>query len=125
MKMAKILIVDDEQNIRNILCETLKKDEYEIFEASSGQEAIDILDSNAVDLMITDLVMPGKTGLDLIMEIKEKIPEINIIAISGGGGINGRFDYLPIAQLIGANNIIRKPFSMADIKKIVSDLLAA
>ena len=123
--MAKILIVDDEQNIRNILCETLKKDEYEIFEASSGQEAIDILDSNAVDLMITDLVMPGKTGLDLIMEIKEKIPEINIIAISGGGGINGRFDYLPIAQLIGANNIIRKPFSMADIKKIVSDLLAA
>lgn len=123
--MAKILIVDDEQNIRNILCETLKKDEYEIFEASSGQEAIELLDANSIDLMITDLVMPGKTGLDLIMEIKEKIPELNIVAISGGGGINGRFDYLPIAQLIGANNIIRKPFSMADIKKIVSDLLTA
>ena len=122
--MPKILIVDDEKNIRNILCESLKKDAHEIYEASSGQEALDILDESPVDLLITDLVMPGKTGLDLIMEIKEKIPELNIIAISGGGGINGRFDYLPIAQLIGANNIIRKPFSVAEIKKMVTELLA-
>lgn len=122
--MAKILVVDDEVNIRNILRDSLKKEEHEVFEASSGQEACDILDTQAIEVMITDLVMPGKTGLDLIMEIKEKIPELNIIAISGGGGINGRFDYLPIAQLIGANNIIRKPFSVAEIKKTVSDLLA-
>lgn len=122
--MAKILVVDDEQNIRNILCESLKREEHEVFEASSGQEATEILDGNAIELMITDLVMPGKTGLDLIMEIKDKLPELNIIAISGGGGINGRFDYLPIAQLIGANNIIRKPFSIADIKKTVTELLA-
>ena len=123
--MSKILIVDDEKNIRNILCESLKREAHDIYEASSGQEATDILDANPIDLMITDLVMPGKTGLDLIMEIKEKIPDLNIIAISGGGGINGRFDYLPIAQLIGANNIIRKPFSVADIKKMVSELLAS
>ncbi len=122
--MAKILVVDDEQNIRNILRESLKKEQHEIFEASSGQEASDILDKHAIEIMITDLVMPGKTGLDLIMEIKEKIPELSIIAISGGGGINGRFDYLPIAQLIGANNIIRKPFSIADIKQTVKELLA-
>ena len=122
--MSKILVVDDEKNIRNILCESLKKDAHELYEASSGQEALDLLDVNPVDLLITDLVMPGKTGLDLIMEIKEKIPDLNIIAISGGGGINGRFDYLPIAQLIGANNIIRKPFSVADIKKMVGELLA-
>lgn len=122
--MAKILVVDDEQNIRNILRESLKKEEHEVFEASSSQEACDILDANAIELMITDLVMPGKTGLDLIMEIKEKLPDLAIIAISGGGGINGRFDYLPIAQLIGANNIIKKPFSISDIKTTVSDLLA-
>lgn len=123
--MAKILIVDDEQNIRNILRESLKKEQHEVFEASSGQEASDILDKNAIELVITDLVMPGKTGLDLIMEIKEKIPDLNIIAISGGGGINGRFDYLPIAQLIGANNILKKPFSIADMRKTVSELLAS
>ena len=122
--MAKILVVDDEQNIRNILRESLKKENHEIFEASTGQEASDIIDANAVDLVITDLVMPGKTGLDLIMEIKEKVPDITIIAISGGGGINGRFDYLPIAQLIGADNIIKKPFSINDIKQSVSNLLA-
>lgn len=122
--MAKILVVDDEQNIRNILREMLKKEAHEVFEAGSGQEATEILDGNAIEILITDLVMPGKTGLDLIMEIKERMPKLNIIAISGGGGINGRFDYLPIAQLIGANNIIRKPFSMADIKKAVSELLA-
>ena len=122
--MAKILVVDDEQNIRNILRESLTKDQHEVIEASSGLEACEILDSNAVELVITDLVMPGKTGLDLIMEIKEKIPDLSIIAISGGGGINGRFDYLPIAQLIGANNIIKKPFSIAEIKQTVTELLA-
>lgn len=122
--MAKILVVDDEQNIRNILREALKKEAHEVFEAGSGQEATEILDGNAIEIMITDLVMPGKTGLDLIMEIKERMPKLNIIAISGGGGINGRFDYLPIAQLIGADNIIRKPFTMTDIKKTVSELLA-
>lgn len=122
--MAKILVVDDEQNIRNILRESLKRDEHEIFEAGTGQEATEILSSQAIELVITDLVMPGKTGLDLIMEIKEKHPDLTIIAISGGGGINGRFDYLPIAELIGANNIIKKPFSINEIKKSVSDLLA-
>lgn len=122
--MAKILVVDDEQNIRTILTESLKKESHELFEASTGQEACDILDVNDIELLITDLVMPGKTGLELIMEIKEKQPALHIIAISGGGGINGRFDYLPIAQLVGANNIIKKPFSISDIKKTVSDLLA-
>ena len=123
--MAKILIVDDEQNIRNILRESLKKDEHEIYEAGTGQEASDILNSNQIELLITDLVMPGKTGLDLIMEVKENYPDLTIIAISGGGGINGRFDYLPIAQLIGANNIIKKPFSINDIKQSVTNLLKA
>ena len=122
--MAKILIVDDEQNIRNIIRETLKKEKHEVFEASSGLDASTILESNNIELMITDLVMPGKTGLDLIMEVKERNPELSIIAISGGGGINGRFDYLPIAQLIGANNIIKKPFSISDIKQTVAELLA-
>ena len=60
----------------------------------------------------------------MLLEVKERFPALNIIAISGGGGINGRFDYLPIAQLIGANNIIRKPFSIADIKQTVTELLA-
>lgn len=122
--MAKILVVDDEQNIRNILRESLKHEDHDIFEASTGQEASEVLASQAIDLVITDLVMPGKTGLDLIMEIKELHPDLTIIAISGGGGINGRFDYLPIAQLIGANNIIKKPFSINEIKRSVSDLLA-
>jgi len=122
--MAKILVVDDEQNIRTILCDTLIKEQYEVFEASSGLEATDIIDKQSIDLIITDLVMPGKTGLDLIMEIREKHPDITIIAISGGGGINGRFDYLPIAQLIGANNILKKPFSISDIKTTVANLLA-
>lgn len=122
--MARILVVDDEQNIRNILCASLKKEEHEVYEASSGMDATSMLDERDFDLMITDLVMPEKSGIDLIMEIKEKQPDLTIIAISGGGGINGRFDYLPIAQLIGADNIIRKPFSVAEIKQTVHTLLS-
>ena len=67
--------------------------------------------------------MPEKSGLDLIMELRKINPDIKVIAISGGGGIHGRFDYLPIAKLIGAMKVIQKPFRVDEVKAAVNGLL--
>jgi len=67
--------------------------------------------------------MPEKSGLELIMDLAENYPDLPVIAISGGGGITGRFDYLPIAKLIGAKQIVNKPFKIDEIRKLVHDIL--
>lgn len=122
--MAKILVVDDEPAVRSLFKEMFSGSVHEFFEAENGLEAGDVIDSNHIDLLVTDLVMPDKSGLELIMDIVEKNPDLPIVAISGGGGITGRFDYLPIAQLIGAKRIINKPFKIDEVRGIVNELLA-
>lgn len=123
--MAKIMIVDDEDPVRAMLKEMLNMLDHEISEATNGREAIEKYCNQPVDLIITDLVMPDKSGIDLIMELKEEFPDVRVLAISGGGGITGRFDYLPIAQLLGADFILKKPFQMKELCNKVESLLVA
>lgn len=123
--MATIMVIDDEAPVRGVLRELLEQDGHKVLEACDGSEAIALIRQISVDLIITDLVMPNKSGIDVIMEIKNAMPALPIIALSGGGGIKtGRFDYLQIAKLIGANQIMSKPFAGADIRKQVNDMLA-
>ena len=121
--MAKILIVDDEDSVLMLLSEILSQDNHDITVAKTGAEGIEKYHTDNFELVITDLVMPEKTGLDLIMEIRKANPDIKVIAISGGGGIQGRFDYLPIAKLIGALEVVKKPFQISDVKDAVARLL--
>lgn len=122
--MARILIVDDEPNMRLLISSMLKSPNHELLTAENGDAAIALLAKERVDLVITDLVMPQKNGIDLIMELKQSSPDLKILAMSGGGGINGRFDYLPIAKLIGAENILRKPFKREELCAAVAVLVS-
>jgi CheY-like chemotaxis protein len=67
--------------------------------------------------------MPKMNGIDLVMALRRQYPALKIIAISGGGGITGRFDYLPVANLVGAARVIRKPFALAEMRTAVRELL--
>jgi len=122
--MQRVLIVDDEAQMRGLL-EDLLEDDYEISTASNGAEALQRLRQDGAELIITDLVMPTMNGIDLVMAVRKQFPTLKIIAISGGGGITGRFDYLPVANLVGASRVIRKPFTLADIRTAVREVLAA
>jgi len=113
--MNNILVVDDEPSILELIKEALN-DEYNVLTAESASDAFKIATDNTIDLIVSDLVMPDKNGIDMIMEFKKNEPDIKILAISGGGGITGRFDYLPIAKLIGAENTLKKPFTMSELK---------
>jgi len=120
--MARILIVDDEAEIR-VMLNNIFNDNYEIVEATNGVEAKKICDSTDVDLMITDIVMPEMHGVDLVLEIRRDHPDMPIIAMSGGGGVTGRFDYLKIVSLLGVEEVMQKPFEMSSLRKKVKELL--
>jgi len=120
--MKNILVVDDDTSVLVFIEQALNKT-YQIYTAETVFDAEQISRKNSIDLLITDLVMPEKNGIDMIMEFKKIHPEIHILAISGGGGITGRFDYLPIAKLVGAENTLKKPFTISELRDCVDDIL--
>jgi len=123
--MKKILVVDDEESIRVLIKEALENDEYEFVEANDGDAALKLVSNNKFDLVITDIVMPKKNGIDLIIGMSKVKSDTPIIAISGGGGITGRFEYLPIAKLVGAIYIIEKPFEISSLRETIELALAS
>ena len=121
--MAKILVVDDEEAVVGFMTEILSRDNHVVVSAGTGKEGFEKYLNEDFDLVITDLVMPEQSGIDMIIEMQKITPNIKVIAISGGGGIKGRFDYLPIAKLIGAQKIVKKPFHISEIKEAISSVL--
>ena len=120
--MKTILVVDDEQCICQMIEDALSR-EYKVACAKNGRAAQALMAEQQFDLVIADLVMPEMNGIDLLMSLHQTQPNQKLIAISGGGGINGRFDYLPVAQLISGCTTLRKPFSINDLRGMVKALL--
>ncbi len=117
-----ILVIDDEPQIRSLLSEMLKKAGYSVILAADGKEGISLYKENSIDLVITDIIMPDKEGLEIIRELKRNYPDIKVIAMSGGGAGKPE-DYLSMAEKFGAKRILRKPFTMQDVMGAVSELI--
>lgn len=121
--MARILVIDDEELIRFALREMLEGDGHEVEEAEDGNAGLACLANNGIDLVITDIVMPNKEGIQTISEIRKSKPELPILAISGGGRI-GAVDYLARSREAGATEVLRKPFSDVDLREKLTSMLA-
>jgi CheY-like chemotaxis protein len=117
-----ILLVDDDNQFRTMLSEALTGEGYQVQEASDGREAIQLYGAHPTDLVITDLVMPEKEGLEMITEMKALFAGVKIIAISGGGR-GGAKDYLKMAKAFGAQRVLGKPFSHDEILEAISQVL--
>lgn len=122
--MTTILLVDDDQQFRSMLGAVLSRAGYEVQEACNGNEATEMYRSHQPDLVITDLIMPDKEGLETIREIRHSNPDARIIAMSGGGR-NGFVSYLRVARTFGAQVVLDKPFSHQEILEAVRGVLAA
>ena len=120
--MAKILVLDDEPSILLMIKKMLEKEGHEIDMALNGMEGIELFEKNKPDLLITDIIMPEKEGLETIFELRKKHPGLKIIAISGGGRI-GPEGYLPSAKLFGADMVFQKPLVPKEFLQAVSSLL--
>lgn len=120
--MAKIFVFDDEISILLMVRKMLERSGHKVETALNGKEGISLFDNGKPDLLITDIIMPEKEGLETIFTLKKKYPDLKIIAISGGGRI-GPDEYLPVAKILGASAVFQKPLIPKEFMQTVNDLL--
>jgi DNA-binding response OmpR family regulator len=119
--MARILLIDDHDLVRGLLRETLELAGHTVIEARNGGDGLALFRRAGADLVITDIVMPDKDGIDVVRALREQVPPVNIIAISGAGG--SAEDYLDLAYRMGAVKVLLKPFTTAALIAAVNELL--
>ncbi len=120
--MSRILVLEDSAKLRELLRETLEAAGHEVTEAPDGDAGLKQFRRAPADLVITDIFMPEKDGLDVIQELRVDFPGVKIIAVSSGGR-HEKDTYLLAASRMGADRVIEKPFEMQDLAAAVQQLL--
>ena len=126
--MARVLVMDDDENVRDILRRMLGRKGYEVLLAGNGDEGIRIFHQQLaggqpVDLVVTDILMPEKEGLETILELRQEFPEVKIIVISGGGSLGEPGNILHAARKLGARYSFRKPIPRDELLAAVEELI--
>ena len=120
--MQRILIVDDNDDIRSMLELILRREGFDVASARDGEQALALYAERGADIVITDLFMPERDGIETIVALRDRYPEAKIIAMSGWQSQRGP-DYLAVAREIGAVGTLRKPFEPAELVSIVRKVL--
>ena len=121
--MKRILVIDDDEAFRRVFADTLVRAGYQVLTAENGVVALKLFRAQPVDLVITDLVMPEKEGIETMLELHKLQPTLKIIVMSGGGRVDPT-DYLPMAKQLGASKTLAKPFKSEEMLDAVAGLLA-
>ncbi|MBK8128254.1 MAG: response regulator [bacterium] len=122
--MIRILVIDDDPNVRQMLCSMLEREGFETETAVNGHQGMAQFRANPAQLVITDIIMPEQEGIETIRQLKTEFPDVPVIAMSGGGRI-GPSDYLSMAKLLGAAYTLSKPFDRTQLLIAVRDVLGA
>lgn len=109
--MKRILVIDDDPIMRETIKDILQYEDYYVVDAADGREGMALLQKETFDMIVTDVLMPEKDGIEVIMEAKKRQPKIQIVAISGGGYISAE-NYLKMAGDLGASATVVKPFDI-------------
>jgi len=117
---AAILVVDDDEVMRDLLRRVLERSGFEVVTATHGREGVEQARGRAVDLTITDMVMPVMDGIEFIQAMVAEQPSIRIIAVSG---VDDWDNYLKTARSLGAKAVLRKPVSSAELVSTVKRVL--
>jgi len=121
--MATILVIDDDQEVREFLVTVLERGGHVVTAACNGRDGVTMFRDNPVQVVITDIIMPEKDGIETILDLRREHPALKVIAISGGGRTTPE-NYLHSARLLGADRAMRKPFKNEDILRAVEELTA-
>ena len=122
MTKQRILVVDDDPSIRRTLQTGLSKAGYEVLEAQDGEEASRILSDTGADLVIADIYMPKKSGLEVIMELRDQSASTPVIAMTDGGRTKN-FNPLSYSEVLGGVRTIAKPFTLDEMLALVKQEL--
>ena len=119
----RILVIDDDVLVLEVLSEMLTGAGYEVVGASDGVEGLRLYREAPFDLVLTDMIMPEKDGLEVVMDLRRDFPEVKIIALSGGGDYGLGFSTLRASEALGATRTLQKPFAESDLLGAVRDVL--
>ncbi len=119
--LNKILVIEDDNDFRETLALTLRDEGYEVAEACDGKQGARMMKEFNPDLVITDILMPEKDGLEIIMMQRKEMPDIKVIAMSGGC-VLGPHGYLETASVLGAKKTLIKPFSRDELLLALYDV---
>ena len=131
--MTRVIIIDDEEDIRSVLKEILLRAGFEVEVASNGGAGLKLLRAQDADLVVTDVIMPGKDGVQTVRDIRREFPSIKIIVISGGGSVTPMdyepeaiktTAYLASASAAGADITLTKPFDRQELVRAIEELTA-
>lgn len=119
--MASILIVDDEEPIRHLLRSILEGEGHQVLEASDGREGLTLYRNTPTDLVITDIMMPQRDGMEVTLELTREFLDAKVIAMTGA---LGNQNFLNVTRLFGARHVLQKPFGVEEICRLVNLTLA-
>lgn len=119
--MYDILLIDDDDSLRNVVAKSLTYAGHTVTQAENGQRGLDLSRSGDFDLVITDIVMPVQEGVETIIALRRERPELPIIAISGG--MSNASLYLDMAAKIGARAIVPKPFTPPELLAVIQQVM--
>jgi len=122
--MGRILIIDDDYHILKMMKKMLERAGFDVEFALNGNEGIRVFKKTPADLVICDIIMPEKEGLETIREMKRLYPNLKILAMSGGGRVSSK-NYLHTASAFGATSTIGKPFSQKQLVSTVRELMSS
>lgn len=122
--MALLLVIDDDEGMRKLMVRTLSGGNHQVIEAENGREGLKLMDQHKPDVVITDILMPQKEGIETIREVQERAPNTRIIAVSGGG-MSHNLMFLDVARAFGADAVLAKPFRPAQLVDMVEQVLGA
>lgn len=129
--MTRVMIIDDEEDIRIVLKEVFSRAGFDVVVASDGNEGLNLLREQPADLVITDIIMPGSDGVETAYDIRMEFPKTKIIVMSGGGNIgSGGYEpsaisttaYLASAEAVGADLTLTKPFDRDELLRAAREL---
>lgn len=121
--MAKIIVIDDDEMVRTMVARVLIRAGHEVRQAEDGAQGLALFRAQPPDVVVTDILMPGKEGIETIRELRRVAPQARIIAMSGGGeGHN--LGYLDFARHLGADEAIAKPFLPEELTAMIDRLIA-
>ncbi|MCR4376632.1 MAG: response regulator [Rhodospirillales bacterium] len=122
--MSRILVIDDEELARFTIREILESAGFEVDEAENGRIGVEKQQATPFDLIITDIIMPEKEGVETIIDLKQEFPNLRIIAISGGGRTRN-LDFLKLSERFGASKLLAKPFTEGQLLEAVAEVMNA
>jgi CheY-like chemotaxis protein len=121
--MKRILIIDDNTQLRQLLRQILEREGYEVIDAKDSKSGTKLYRQTLTDLVITDVAMPDKDGIEILRELKRDFPDVKIIATTGDSQTLSAQYYLSAMKALGAERAFTQPFGRKELLNTVHELL--